>query len=71
MDDKQIHDTPSDVEAEAGVVMMNGPDGVAVSLTPEAAIETGSRLIDAGAEAHGKDLLQRKEGEMPPRHSAP
>jgi hypothetical protein len=54
MNDGQIYDTPSDVTTKAGEVVVDGPDGVAVSLTPNAAVETGSRLIDAAAEAHGK-----------------
>jgi hypothetical protein len=37
--------------AEAGEVMLDGPDGVAVSMTPDAANETGRRLIEAAKEA--------------------
>jgi hypothetical protein len=37
--------------AEDGVVFLDGPDGVAVSLTPDAAEETGRELIDAAAQA--------------------
>ncbi|HEU0044589.1 hypothetical protein [Sphingomonas sp.] len=39
-----------EASAEEGMVMLDGPDGVAVSMTPEAAEETGRRLI-AAAEA--------------------
>ena len=42
---------PSEVNAEEGDVLVEGPDGVAVSLTPEAAEETARRLVDAAAEA--------------------
>ena len=45
------HGDPSDVVAEAGEVIVEGPDGVAVSLTPEAAEETGRRMLAAAAEA--------------------
>ncbi len=46
--------------AEEGTVMLDGPDGVAVAMTPEAAEATGRNLIaaaeeasdQAGAEAH-------------------
>jgi hypothetical protein len=55
----KVHDTPSRVAAEAGKVVVDGPDGVAVSLTPEAAVETGSRLISAAAVAHGDDAITR------------
>ena len=36
--------------AELGQVTLDGPDGVAITLTPQAAAETGRRLI-AAAEA--------------------
>jgi len=39
-------------------VIVDGPDGVAVSLTPEAAIETGERLQDSGVEAAGQRHLR-------------
>jgi hypothetical protein len=49
--DSKIHDEPSDVTAEAGQVDQDGPDGVAVSFMPGAAIETGHRLIEKGLKA--------------------
>lgn len=45
---------PSNVVAEEGEVVMDGPDGLAVSLTPDAAIETSERLLKAGIEARGQ-----------------
>jgi hypothetical protein len=42
---------PSDVNAEQGKVIVEGPDGVAVTLTPDAAEETARRLISAAVEA--------------------
>lgn len=42
---------PGVAVAEAGIVMLDGPDGVAVAMTGDAAIETGRRLIAAGEEA--------------------
>jgi hypothetical protein len=51
-----MYDEASKVGSEAGEVTVSGPDGVAVSLTPEAAAETGDRLIGAAAEAHGQTL---------------
>ena len=42
---------PSDVNIEEGQVIVEGPDGVAVTLTPDAAEETGRRLIDAASQA--------------------
>jgi hypothetical protein len=45
------HSEPSDVNAEQGIVIVEGPDGVAVTLTPDAAEETGRRMIRAASEA--------------------
>ena len=47
--------------AEAGTVMLDGPDGVAVSMTPEAAEGTGQSLLAAA----GKATSQR-DGEADP-----
>jgi hypothetical protein len=40
--------------AEEGVVMLDGPDGVAVTMTAEAAAGTGHALIDAAEKASGQ-----------------
>lgn len=45
------HSKASQVNAEKGEVLVDGPDGVATALTPEAAEETGRRLIRAAEEA--------------------
>jgi hypothetical protein len=37
--------------AEQGVVLLDGPNGVAVSMTPEAAEETARSLLTAAEEA--------------------
>ncbi|HEX8302430.1 hypothetical protein [Sphingomonas sp.] len=37
--------------AEVGIVMLDGPDGVAVTMTAEAADATGRALISAAEEA--------------------
>jgi hypothetical protein len=42
---------PSSVAAIEGEVVMMGPDGVGVSMTPEAAEETADRLKAGAAEA--------------------
>ncbi len=51
------YDEPSHVEAEAGEILMNGPNGLAAAFTPDAAEETGRRLVRAAREArqrHGR-----------------
>lgn len=49
------HADPSEVNAEEGKVIVEGPDGVAVTLTPDAAEETGRRLISAAADARRQE----------------
>ena len=46
---------PGSAVAEAGQVLLDGPDGVAVAMTPDAAEETGRRLIAAAHLARGQD----------------
>lgn len=45
----QVHETAGVAVAEKGVVMLDGPDGTALSLTPAAARIMGERLIRAAA----------------------
>jgi hypothetical protein len=54
MDNKQIHNEPSDVQADAGSVTVEGPDGVDVALTPEAAEETSDRLWVSATQARAQ-----------------
>ena len=54
MDKNELYDEPSSVSAKAGEVHVDGPDGVEVALTPEAAAESGERLIDQAATAAGQ-----------------
>ncbi|MDT9600272.1 hypothetical protein [Sphingosinicella rhizophila] len=56
--DREIHDKPSEVGAEDGHVNVDGPDGVAVTMTPEAAAETSHRLLFGAAEARGQQIAE-------------
>ncbi len=56
--DNKLHDEASTVSAENGQVLVDGPDGVAVSLTPDAAVETSDRLLEAAVEAQGQILTK-------------
>lgn len=64
---KETYHKPSDVASEEGRVLVDGPDHVDVALTPEAALETGGRLIDEAAKAAGQrrgkkqDEAQRRQ----------
>lgn len=53
---EKVYDTPSDVSVEGGNVSVEGPDGVDVLMTPEAALETSDRLLDGATEAHGRRI---------------
>ena len=46
-----VFDESGKAYAEEGQVMLDGPDGVAISMTPDAADETGHELIRAASEA--------------------
>lgn len=43
----KLEKLPGMASAENGYVFLDGPDGVAVTLTPDAAIATGESLIAA------------------------
>jgi hypothetical protein len=61
--DREIHDQPSEVTAEQGEVMVDGPNGVAVSLTPDAAAETSQRLLFGAAEARGQRIDEAQKAD--------
>ena len=63
MTPERVHDEPSDVAAEDGMVIVDGPNGVAVTLTPDAAVETSHRLLDGGLEAQGQ-FVKRKQADQ-------
>ena len=64
MGDDQIYDEASNVDAEDGVVNVNGPDAVDVKVTPEAAEETGESLIEESLRARGQRHL-KEQGHKP------
>lgn len=58
MDPVAAHLQASDVIAEEGNIIIEGPDGVAVTMSPDAAEETAHRLLRAVSEV-------RASGERP------
>ena len=54
MDDPKVYDEASETTAEDGSVHVEGPDGVDVKLTPEAALTTSDKLLESAAEAQGQ-----------------
>jgi hypothetical protein len=61
MGHEKIYDEASEVEAEDGEVLVDGPDGVAVSMTPNAAIETSDRLLDGAVTARGQQVARERD----------
>jgi hypothetical protein len=59
MDDR-VYDEASAVEARDGTVSVDGPDGVDVRLSPEAAMETSDRLLEGAAEAQGQQAAESR-----------
>ena len=47
----KLHDEATKATSEGGGVTLDGPDGVAVSLTPEAALRSAARIDAAAVEA--------------------
>ena len=52
----RVHDKAGQADAEQGEVILDGPDGVAVSMTPDAARQTGERLAGAADKARRQAL---------------
>jgi hypothetical protein len=65
MTPEEPYDEPSQVAAEDGAVVVDGPDGVAITLTPEAAIETSQRLLESGLTAQGQRVQKERERAKP------
>jgi hypothetical protein len=53
------YDEPTKVTPVDGEVTLDGPDGIAVSMTPEAAEETAERLIEAAGRARAQRILKK------------
>jgi hypothetical protein len=59
MEKRTIYREASEVKAEEGVVEVDGPDNVDVTMTPEAAEETSDRLTSEAVKARGQRRLSR------------
>ena len=58
MDDGKLYDEATSVSAEQGEVILDGPDGVDVKVTPEAAERTADNLLDGAMIARGQRRLK-------------
>ena len=55
MEPIMAHRQASDVVADEGNIIIEGPDGVAVTMSPDAAEETARRLLRAVSEVRGEN----------------
>lgn len=67
----EIYDQATDVSACDDSVKLNGPDGVDVAMTPNAAVETADRLLNAAVTIRGQQVRKQLEiaeldGRRPP-----
>ncbi|MEG3149554.1 hypothetical protein U1769_06610 [Sphingomonas sp. ZT3P38] len=53
---RKAHDVPTTVTAEEGEVMLDGPAGLAVSFTPDAASKSAAAIAEAAAIAHRQSI---------------
>jgi hypothetical protein len=60
----KTHDVPGVADAEQGSVLLDGPDGVAVTMTPGAATATGESLIGAAKRAQAQAEAPEGEADM-------
>ena len=58
MDNAKLYDEATKVTAEDGEVILDGPDGVDVRVTPEAAEQTALNLRGRRSESAGSETLQ-------------
>ena len=61
MTGKPIYDEASEVDAEDGVVSMEGPDHVDVRMTSDAAAETSDRLLLGSMKARGQKIQEENK----------
>ena len=58
MSNKETYDQATEVTAQDGEVILDGPDGVDVTVTPEAAEQTAEHLIEGAVMARGQRRLK-------------
>jgi hypothetical protein len=58
MGDDKVYDEATEVTGKDGKVSVDGPDAVAVKVTPEAAEQTAENLIEGAVMARGQRRLK-------------
>lgn len=64
-DKDHVYDESTNVSAKNGDVVLQGPDGVDVKLTPEAAEHTAEKLEKGAAKAAGQRRMRRFPHQAP------
>jgi hypothetical protein len=54
----KLYDEATEVTAEDGEVILDGPDAVDVRVTPEAAEQTADNLLDGAVMARGQRIMK-------------
>lgn len=65
MGDDKTYTDASQVTAKGGDVVVDGPDGVDVKLSPDAAVETSDRLLASAAKAQGQRVMKGYRKDLP------
>jgi osmotically-inducible protein OsmY len=58
MTKKKLYNEATEVSASDGEVILEGPDGVDVKVTPEAAEQTADNLVEGAVKARGQRRLR-------------
>jgi len=61
MTDTIVYNEPTEIDAEDGVVVLKGPDGLDVRMTPDAAEETSERLSTGAMKARGQRYFDSRD----------
>ena len=59
MGSDKLYDEATEVTATNGEVFLDGPDGIDVKVTPEAAEQTADNLVEGAVKARGQRRLSR------------
>lgn len=62
-------DKPMKVIAEAGEVIVDGPNDIVASFTPAAAEATSDRFLEAAAEAPGQTIVDEMARDQRPEYT--
>lgn len=62
----KVHHEAGKATAEKGEIMLDGPGGVSVSMTPDAASQTAGELDRAAQEGRSQEPHAQVQADLPP-----